>query len=57
MYKQEQNKKNTLEKFQQRKISLLSKANNLYRFFRANVFFVIQKKGKYYTYILVKKPY
>jgi hypothetical protein len=41
MYKQKQNKKNTLEKFQQRKISLFSKANDLYRFFKADVFFVI----------------
>jgi hypothetical protein len=56
MYKQ-QNKKNTQEKFQQRKISLLKKADNLYYFFKADVFFVIQKNRKYYTYILAKKPY
>jgi hypothetical protein len=57
MYKQQRNKKNTQEKFRRRKISLLSKANDLHRFFGADVFLVIQKKGKYYTYISAKKPH
>jgi hypothetical protein len=40
-----------------RKISLISKADDLYRFFRADVFFAIRKKGRYYTYISVVNPY
>jgi hypothetical protein len=57
MYEQEQNKKNTQEKFRRRKISLLSKADDLHRFFGADVFFVIQKNGKYYVYISAEKPH
>ena len=43
-------KKNTQENFRQRKINLINKADNLHRFFRADVFLVIRKKGKYSGY-------
>ena len=51
MYEQQRNKRNTQEKFRRRKISLLSKADDLHRLFRADVFFAIRKKGRYYIYI------
>ena len=51
MYEQQRNKKNTLEKFRRRKISLLNKADDLHRFYKADVFFAIRKKGRYYAYI------
>jgi hypothetical protein len=57
MYEQQHNKKNTQEKFRRRKISVLKKADDLHRFFGADVFFVIRKKGKYYAYISAEKPH
>jgi hypothetical protein len=54
---EQQNKKNTREKFRRRKISLLKKADDLHRFFGADVFFAIRKNRKYYAYISAKKPY
>jgi hypothetical protein len=50
MYKQ-QRKRNTQEKFRRRKISLVSKVDDLHRFFRADVFLVIRKRGRYSGYI------
>jgi len=43
-------RKNTQENFRRRKINLISKADDLYRFFGADVFLVIRKKGKYSGY-------
>jgi hypothetical protein len=53
MSKQLQNRKtrkNTQENFRRRKINLISKADDLYRFFGADIFLVIQKRGKYCGY-------
>jgi hypothetical protein len=57
MNEQQRNKKNTQEQFRRRKISLLNKADDLHRFFGADVFFAIRKKGKYYVYISAEKPH
>lgn len=60
MYDQQRNKKkrrNTQEKFRRRKISLISKVDDLHRLFGVDVFFVIQKNGRYYGYISVVNPY
>jgi hypothetical protein len=46
MYKQQRKKRNTQEKFRRRKISLVSKVDDLYRFFGADVFLAIRKRGK-----------
>ena len=43
-------RKNTQENFRRRKINLINKADDLHRFFRADVFLVIRKKGKYSRY-------
>jgi hypothetical protein len=43
-------RKITQENFRRRKINLISKADYLYCFFRANVFLVIQKRGRYCAY-------
>jgi hypothetical protein len=51
--KQQQDRRsgrNTQEMFRQRKISLISKADDLYRFYEAEVFFAIRTKGRYYVY-------
>jgi hypothetical protein len=50
MNEQGQNKKNQ-EKFRRRKISLLNKADDIYRLCRADVFFAIRKWRRYYAYI------
>ncbi|KAF8847691.1 hypothetical protein BDZ45DRAFT_754648 [Acephala macrosclerotiorum] len=53
MSKQLQNRKtrkNTQENFRRRKINLISKADDLYRLFGADVFLVIRKRGKYCGY-------
>jgi hypothetical protein len=47
--------KNTREKFRRRKISLFNKADDFHRIFGADVFFVIRKKGRYYTYTSAEK--
>jgi hypothetical protein len=60
MSKQQPNRrsrKNTREKFRRRKISLISKADDLHRFFGADVFFAVRKKGEYYVYISTVNPY
>jgi hypothetical protein len=57
MYEQQRNKKNIQENFRRRKISLLSKANDLHRSFGVDVFFAIRRKGKYYAYISAEKPH
>jgi hypothetical protein len=53
MYEQQRKKriKVTQEKFRRRKISLVSKVDDLHRFFGADVFLVIRKRGRYYAYI------
>jgi hypothetical protein len=51
MYKQQRKKRNTQEKFRRRKISLVSKVDDLHRFFGADVFLAIRKRGRYYAYI------
>jgi hypothetical protein len=50
-------RKNTRENFRRRKISLISKVDDLHRFFGADVFFAIRKNGRYYVYISVVNPY
>ncbi|KAH6667811.1 hypothetical protein B0J14DRAFT_658590 [Halenospora varia] len=53
MSKQLQNKKtrkNTQENFRRRKINLISKADDLHRFFGADIFLVIRKRGRYCAY-------
>jgi hypothetical protein len=55
MLKQLRNKKNAREKFGRRKISLFNKADDFHRIFGADVYFVIQKKGRYYTYTSADK--
>lgn len=50
MCKQQQ-KRNTQKKFRRRKVTLVSKVDDLHRFFEADVILVIQKEGKYYAYI------
>ena len=45
-------RKNTQENFRRRKINLISKADDLHRFFGADIFLVIRKKGKYSGYNL-----
>lgn len=45
-------RKNTIENFRRQKINLIKKLDKLYRLFRAHIFLVIRKKGKYYGYIL-----
>jgi hypothetical protein len=54
MSKQLQNRKtrkNTQENFRRRKINLINKADDIHRFFGADVFLVIRKRGRYYAYI------
>jgi hypothetical protein len=49
-------RKNTQENFRRRKINIISKADDLQRFFGADVFLVIRKKGKLCGYISRDKP-
>jgi hypothetical protein len=51
MYKQQRKKRNIQEKFRRRKISLVSKVDDLHRFFGADIFLVIRKRGRYSAYI------
>lgn len=55
MYKQQQKKRNTQKKFWRRKISLISKVDDLHRLFEADVFLLIWKKNRYYMYILTEE--
>ncbi|TVY90171.1 hypothetical protein LAWI1_G005274 [Lachnellula willkommii] len=57
MYKQQRKKRNTQEKFRRRKISLVSKVDDLHRFFGADAFLVIRMRGRYYAYISTEGPY
>jgi hypothetical protein len=53
MSKQLQNRKtrkNTQENFRRRKVNLISKADDLYRVFGADVFLIIRKRGRYCAY-------
>jgi hypothetical protein len=43
-------RKNIQENFRRRRINLIGKADDLHRFFGADIFLVIRRKGKYYGY-------
>jgi hypothetical protein len=54
MYKQQKKnspQKNIYENFRRRRISLINKIDDLYRFFGADVYFVIRKKNRHYVYV------
>jgi hypothetical protein len=43
-------RKNIQENFRRRRINLIGKADDLHRFFGADIFLVIRRKGKYCGY-------
>lgn len=51
-----QKNKSTQKKFRGRKVSIISKANELHRLCDAEVFFVARKNGKYYVYVAGVDP-